>query len=1019
LIERLIDKRCLVFPTEENVRGVSALDRHFSELDACHVFIGVYAWQYGDIPPGQELSITELEYRRARDAGLRCLFFLLDEDALWPRSKVETGSGAQKLEVLRAELRGQHDVRSFESPEDLCQQAVAFVESWAQSLLQADMEWLRMRRDRTDRQRQEIRERQRVINLRPLDMTHTFKNRIQETRALYEHLTDSSVRLVCVVGRGGIGKTALVCRALSELEQGILTVSGVRREFPIDGILYLSARSTGLSLERIFADVGRMLGKPAASELVTHWKDKETSLAAKVAHLMKAMQAGTYLILLDNLEDYLGEDGDITEEGLRLFVEGCLIQPGGTRLLITTRNELRVTVTGLPSMRRIAIHEGLPEDHAIALLREMDPQGMLGIRDSPEEDLRRAFELTQGVPRALEILAGILQQDPTASLHRLLEDEDFFGEQVVEQLVAEGYRRLSEDERRIMEALAVFDRPVDETAIAYLLLPWFPGMDFRAGLRHLARSYFISVNRVTGEYSLHPLDRDHAYRQIPETKEENGNSSYSRLQLELRAADFYTSFRKPKHAWLSIEDLTPQLSEFEHLVRAEEFERAYQVLAAIDRDYLFLWSHYTRLVTMRSKLLGHLDDPDKHAANCGRLGTAYRSLGDAKQALHYYAEARQICGETGDRRQEGIWLGEMGSAQRVLGQYAQAAGLYSRALEINRQEGDRHQESTQLGRLGMVSRALGKVDQAVAYCQQALDIARENRDHVSEERHLVNLGSAYRAIGGFKQAIESYERALSIARELGDPWVEGASLGNLGSAYRALGDFDRATDLYEQALAIDREIGDRRHEGVWLGCLGDVYRLRGEWVQAMKNYENGLTIAQEVGDRRGESYRLLGLGQVLLVQGSLPEARQHCNNSLVLDVPETSYWASLTLGTVLLHTRDLSALDSFQDAANRCRSILDQTPKLCEPCYALGGALAGELACNPNWTGAQGNENEGLLQPVYSAYQYALERCSAPGLLQSALFDLGLIRTAGIEGLDRLVALLQGLNNGDSRSKSG
>jgi len=65
-----------------------------------------------------------------------------------------------------------------------------------------------------------------------------------------------------------------------------------------------------------------------------------------------------------------------------------------------------------------------------------------------------------------------------------------------------------------MEALAVFDRPVDETAIAYLLHPWFPGLDVRASLRRLVNSHFVSASRVTGEYSLHPLDRDYAYHRI-------------------------------------------------------------------------------------------------------------------------------------------------------------------------------------------------------------------------------------------------------------------------------------------------------------------------------------------------------------------------------------------------------------------------------------------------------------------------------------------------------------------------
>jgi len=89
----------------------------------------------------------------------------------------------------------------------------------------------------------------------------------------------------------------------------------------------------------------------------------------------------------------------------------------------------------------------------------------------------------------------------------------------MEGLIAAGYERLGEEERRVMEALAVFNRPVDATAIAFLLQPWFPALDVRASLRRLVNSYFMTSNRTTGEYSLHPMDREYVYRRIPEEEQ--------------------------------------------------------------------------------------------------------------------------------------------------------------------------------------------------------------------------------------------------------------------------------------------------------------------------------------------------------------------------------------------------------------------------------------------------------------------------------------------------------------------
>jgi tetratricopeptide (TPR) repeat protein len=671
---------------------------------------------------------------------------------------------------------------AFLIPADVLAEALpnlvrAYVE-WAQAQLDADMDQLRTRRDQADEARREMRERQRVVNLRPLDVTHTFKDRLREVQALCDHLTDSSVRLVSVVGRGGMGKTALVSRVLGDLEQGVLSALGEKKELPIDGILYLSARSTSLGLERIYADVGRMLGEPAASKLEARWADGSMPLVAKVEYLLEAMHDGLYLILLDNLESVMAEDGTI-KEGLRLFVERCLTQPSGVRLIATSREQVRVTAAALHTTRSIPLREGLPEDEAVALLRDLDPQGTLGLRDAPEENLRRAAGLTQSIPRALEILAGILHEDPTASLPRLLADENLFGEQVVEQLVATGYSRLGEAERRVIEALAIFDQPVEETSVAYLLHPWWPGLDVRARLHRLVRGYFVSVNRVTGRYSLHPLDREYAYRQIPDVADEEPNS-YNRRNLELRAADFYARLRKPEGEWQTIDDLKPQLAEFEHRVRGGDHNGACQVLEPIDYDYLFKWGYYARVVELRESLLQKLTDPSLQITNLGRLGNACSAMGQVEWAVSLYENAVAIARDIRERWSESVWLSRLGNVYRVLGQIERAADLQEQALIIDREIGERTGEGWHLGNLGHAYLDLGQVEQALNLYEQSLAIAREINDRWMVGSRLRDLGKVYLRLGHVKRAVEFYEQALVVARETCYSWGQSNSLLGLG-----------------------------------------------------------------------------------------------------------------------------------------------------------------------------------------------------------------------------------------------
>jgi tetratricopeptide (TPR) repeat protein len=978
------------------------LDKCLADVASCDLYIGIFAWRYGYIPPGQEQSITELEYRQAGQSNLERLIFLLDEDAPWPRSKMEKGAGGEKIEALRAELAREHTVQFFKSAEELAGQVATSIAKWAQVQLDAEMDSLRARRDQANRERREMRERQRVVNLRPLDVTH-FKDRLREIQGLCDHLADANVRLVSVVGRGGMGKTALVSKVLADLEQGRLPIpssNDLSRHYKIDGILYLSARSTGLGLERIYADVGRMLGEPVASKLTTRWTG-DAPLAAKVEYMLETMRDGLYIILLDNLEEELSEEGAIAEEGLRLFVERCLTQPDGVRLVVTSREEVRLAAAALHGARRIPLREGLPEDEAVALLRDLDPQGTLGLRDASEDDLHRAARLTRGIPRALEILAGILHEDPTASLPKLLADEATFGAEVVEQLVADGYQRLGDDERRIMEALAVFDRPVEETAIAYLLHPWLPGLDVRAGLRCLVSGYFVGASRVTGEYTLHPLDREYAYCQVIEDEEPG---AYNRRNLELRAADFYVGIRKPESEWKTIDDLAPQLAEFEHRVRAGDYDGACRVLEPID-DYLYLWGHYAQLVELREELLGRVIDPDLWATNLGNLGFVYYSSGQFERAIEFLEEALSITHESGNRPGEERHLGNLGRAYRERGQFERAIEFLEEALSIAHEIGDRPGEGRHLGNLGLTYRDLGQFEQVIKLHEEALAIAREISDRAQEGLNLGILGSAYSSLGQFERALKLIEEALAIAREIGDRREEGYRLGNLGLAYRALGQFEQAIKLHEEALAITREIGNRRGEEIRLGCLGTTYRSLGQFEQAIKLHEEALAIAREISDRRGESYCLLELGKALLASGKLSEANQRCREARDLDMPQTSYQAALALGIVLLHQRDAAARETFTDAAARCQAMLDKTVDLYEPRYALAAALVGQAVCDARW--AEENERAGLLAPALEEYRRALENCAAPGVVRDVLHDLEMIRAAGVEGLEPAFELLK------------
>jgi hypothetical protein len=108
------------------------VERDLSDVSSCDVYVGIFAWRYGHIPPEHNpegRSITELEYRRALADGKECLIFLLHEDARWPRGKMDRDMS--RIEALREELAGgRHTVNFFSTVDELTRKVNEAVIAW-------------------------------------------------------------------------------------------------------------------------------------------------------------------------------------------------------------------------------------------------------------------------------------------------------------------------------------------------------------------------------------------------------------------------------------------------------------------------------------------------------------------------------------------------------------------------------------------------------------------------------------------------------------------------------------------------------------------------------------------------------------------------------------------------------------------------------------------------------------------------------------------------------------------------
>src|SRR5262245_16955529 len=500
------------------------------------------------------------------------------------------------------------------------------------------------------------------INPPPLVAPSWFQDRHVETRLIGDFLKDEGLRLMTVVGRAGIGKSAMVCRLLRSLEGGQLPDDG--GPLAVDGIVYLSdARSTHrVNVPDLYASLTKLLSEETKRHLDSVYRNPQASTRETMQALLVAFPSGWTVVLLDNFEDEVDvETGRIKDaeldEALRALLE---LPPHGLKVIITTRVAPRDLALVEPSrQRRRDMDTGLEHPFAEEVLRAMDADGKVGLRDAPQAMLSQARERTRGYPRALEHLFGILSADRDTSLQEVLDDtRQLLPEQVVAVLVGEAFSRLDLTAQRVMQALAIYRYPVPPAAVDYLLQSHIPGVESGPVLHRLVNMQF--ARRNAGRYYIHQVDRDYALDRIVEGAPDDREAAMpplTRFALRHRAAEWFKRSRKPREAWKTLGDLAAQLSEFELRCEGDDYDTAAALLLEFDFDYLLLWGQYRVMTELHERLQGKISAPRLSGASVGNLGSAYHRMGQLQRAISCYEQALHLAQEHNNRWNEGVWLG--------------------------------------------------------------------------------------------------------------------------------------------------------------------------------------------------------------------------------------------------------------------------------------------------------------------------------------------------------------------------
>jgi WD40 repeat protein len=336
----------------------------------CDVYVGVLAYRYGWIPPGNEKSITELEYQAAKNAGRPRFMFVLDEGVqVDPNRDFDTGDD-------RWEKQKKLDAFKAHSSSD--QMPGRFHENELQAkVLHALLHY----RDSLASKHLSRAPPPGLCAVPPLPMQYIARAELSHLQSALLSRGTSRVGLVGkpvgVQGMGGVGKT-IAAAALANS-------AAVRRAFP-DGIYWLTFGQTPdlsalqlLLLHDLNIDV---------SQLDTDSKDARVLLRRQA--LRAALRTRTCLLVLDDLWD-----GEHVERAFSTDI-------AQSKLLLTSRRRDVLQVLGAQTFE---IGQ-LEESDALQLLAAHADVGAL------PHQAQAIVERCGGVALAIAMAGSMLREEP-------------------------------------------------------------------------------------------------------------------------------------------------------------------------------------------------------------------------------------------------------------------------------------------------------------------------------------------------------------------------------------------------------------------------------------------------------------------------------------------------------------------------------------------------------------------------------------------------------------------------------
>lgn len=734
----------------------------------------------------------------------------------------------------------------------------------------------------------------------------SFIGREQEVDAVRAMLKRPDIRLVSLLGTGGIGKTRLAMEI----------AMGMRGDFT-DGVCCVPLTSIS----------DPTLVVPTISEALDIQESGKRSIIEQVKTVLRDKH---FLLLLDNFEQVVTAAP---------FIEELLAACPNLKVLVTSRavlhlqaeHEFHVAPLPLPTLSILPEADKLAQYASVALFVQC-AQSRLPTFQLTQRNARTMAEICvrlDGLPLAIELAAARIKLlPPQALLKRLSQKLQLLKsdvqtlpekQQTLYKTITWSYDLLDAQEQWLFRHLSIFvggcaleavealfsrreQQAVDiintlASLVDKSLLQQVAQEDEepRLALLETVREYGLAWLRKQGEFArisaAHAMyylayveKADHYLRgarqaewlALLEREKENLRAALqwfidqSETAYALRFCDVFGKFCglrgywTEEQRWLRAVLALPQTPE-SLAVRARVLRRAGHLAYRL-RDLASARALQEESVSI-SRALG--DKQNLAGALSGLARTLYRQDNIAA-AIPLLQEGIASARESGDTWAIANALESLGQFMFYQGNSNEAHRLLEESVALARALEDRESLARALITLVSIEIAQDNIAQAAAFARESFDLAQELGTKPLIALALDSLGNVAMFQGEYEQAKRLFRQRIKLAEELDDRATIAIKQLTLGDIALAQRDFKRATTNTQASLAFFRKQGDNPNIAAALSVMGDITWEQGDRIQATLLYKEALQLDETIENKRKGIRRLLGLRGTTIDQ-ELPE----------------------------------------------------------------------------------------------------------------------------------------------------